>query len=128
MIQIHTKGSFDNLLKFLNATEDMSKLLRRQRIESLAQQGVERLKQNTPVRSGETAAAWSYDIVEKDGVTSIYWTNSNVQDNVNIAIILQYGHATRNGGYVEGRDYINEALRPIFDKMTMDMWKAVTTS
>jgi hypothetical protein len=84
------------------------------------------LKNATPVDSGETANSWDYEIRHYPGGASIAWTNSHVVDGVPIAIILQYGHATRNGGYVQGRDYINPALRPIFEKMANDLWEEVT--
>lgn len=80
----------------------------------------------TPRDSGKTAESWDYRINrDKDGV-KITWTNSNVNKGVNIAIILQYGHGTRNGGYVQGRDYINPAIRPIFDQMAAEVWGEVT--
>lgn len=80
----------------------------------------------TPVDSGVTATSWSYEIIQNGSSISIVWNNSNVQEGINIAIILQYGHGTRNGGYVSGRDYINPALKPIFDKMADAAWKEVT--
>ena len=82
----------------------------------------------TPVDSGLTATSWIYKIIQNGSTISIVWENSNVQKGVNIAIILQYGHGTRNGGYVSGRDYINPALKPIFDKMADAAWKEVTSS
>lgn len=90
-------------------------------------EGVAALSSATPVESGETARGWNYEIREsyKNGVT-IVWTNDHVVNDVSIAIILQYGHGTRNGGYVQGRDYINPAMRPIFDKMSEDLWREVT--
>ncbi|MDO4802637.1 MAG: hypothetical protein Q4A15_10780 [Prevotellaceae bacterium] len=79
----------------------------------------------TPKNSGKTAESWYYVIEEHDGYATIRFCNSNVNDNVNIAVILQYGHATKNGGWVEGRDYINPAIQPIFDKIANDAWKEV---
>lgn len=90
-----------------------------------AEQGVEALRKATPVDSGTTANSWSYEIVQENGQLAVHWKNSNIQHYVNIALILQYGHATRNGGWVEGRDYINPAIRPIFDKMAKVAWKEV---
>ena len=83
------------------------------------------LSQATPKDSGETAKAWSYEIEQKPGRTAIYWRNSHVVNGVNIAIILQYGHATRNGSFVEGTDYIGPAIRPIFEEMAKEAWKEV---
>lgn len=94
-------------------------------LEKYANQGVAALSAATPVDTGLTASSWGYRIIQNEGHISIIWENSNVQKYVNIAIILQYGHATRNGGYVEGRDYINPALQPIFDKMADAAWKEV---
>lgn len=123
MISVSCKGDFrktDNWLKKL------LKIDYRSLMEKYAQQGVEALKANTPVDTGLTAASWSYEIIQngKDEII-ISWNNSNVNKHVNIALILQYGHATRNGGWVEGIDYINPALQPIFDKMANAAWKEV---
>ena len=90
--------------------------------------GVEELQKATPKDTGKTANSWDYEIDKKDGKTSLIWTNSNINDGVLIAIILQYGHGTRNGGYVQGIDYINPALRTTFDRMSKELWKAVTSS
>ena len=80
----------------------------------------------TPVDSGETAASWDYEIANKKGSARIKFTNSHIVKGVPIAIILQYGHGTRNGGWVEGRDYINPAIQPIFDELAEKAWKEVT--
>ena len=79
----------------------------------------------TPVDSGLTASSWSYEITNKNGTATISFRNSNIQNGVPIAIILQYGHATGTGGWVEGRDYINPAIQPIFDQIANDAWKEV---
>lgn len=89
--------------------------------------GVEYLSSNTPKRSGKTAASWDYDIEERNGDYTIVWTNSNTNQQVNIALILQYGHGTGTGGYVRGIDYINPAMKPIFDNIADDAWKEVTS-
>ena len=78
--------------------------------------------------TGRTADSWDYEITERKGRLKITWTNSNLNDGVSIAVLLQYGHATRNGGWVEGTDYINPAIRPIFDKIAKEAWKEVTQS
>lgn len=87
--------------------------------------GVDVLSNNTPKLTGLTASSWGYEIEKTQGKTSIVFTNSNINRGVNIAIILQYGHGTRNGGYVEGIDYINPALQPIFNQIVDDIWKEV---
>lgn len=122
MITFKHKGSFE-------ATETyFKKLLRRDFLSSLdryGKMGVEALSAATPRDTGKTADSWSYDIQkEKDKVT-IVWTNSNVNNGVNIALILQYGHGTKNGGYVLGQDYINPAIKPIFDQIVDEAWGEV---
>jgi hypothetical protein len=90
--------------------------------------GVNALSTATPVESSITANAWYYEVVNRPGYFAIHWYNSHVEDpgRISIAAIIQYGHATRTGGYVQGRDYINPAMRPIFDQMVTDMWREVT--
>lgn len=122
MISVTCKGNFkkaDNWLKRL------LKIDYRSLMEKYAQEGVEALRANTPKDSGLTASSWSYEITEGNDSVVISWNNSNINKYVNIALILQYGHATRNGGWVEGIDYINPSLRPIFDKMANAAWKEV---
>lgn len=94
-------------------------------LDKYGQRGVEALRNATPVDTGLTAKSWYYKIVRKEGSVSIQWYNSNIQDGVPIAVILQYGHATGTGGYVQGIDYINPALHPIFDKIVQEAWKEV---
>lgn len=89
-------------------------------------EGVRALAGATPIESGETAAAWGYEIEHSGDSWTIHWTNDHINKGVNIAIILQYGHGTGTGGYVAGRDYINPVLAPIFDKIANDAWKEVT--
>lgn len=122
MIAIRCKGDFkrtDNWLKKL-LKRDYKSLM-----EKYAQEGVEALAAATPVDSGKTATSWSYEITQNDGEIIIAWNNSNINKHVNIALIIQYGHGTRNGGWVQGVDYINPALKPIFDKMANAAWKEV---
>ena len=118
-------GSFKNTEAFLAA---MLKDNIPPELEVIAREGVAALTAATPLMSGETAYSWDYEIVKKRGSWSIFWTNSNIDDNVKIAVILQYGHATGTGGYVQGQDYINPALRPIFDKLADRAWKVVTSA
>lgn len=87
--------------------------------------GVAALSKATPVDSAKTATSWSYKVTRTAKGAKVTWYNSNVEDGVVIAIILQYGHGTGNGGYVQGRDYINPAMRPIFDSMAQEIWKKV---
>ena len=95
-------------------------------LDQYGRAGVAALASATPVDSGETAQSWYYEITNKKGFVSISFHNSNIQNGVPIAIILQYGHGTGTGGWVAGRDYINPAIRPIFDQIANDAWKEVT--
>lgn len=94
-------------------------------LNSFGAEGVNALRAATPTASGETQNLWNYHVTRKGKNWRIDWTNSHVNNGVNIAVILQYGHATRNGGYVVGRDYINPAIRPVFDKIAKQAWKEV---
>lgn len=123
-INFVNKGDFSKTFKFLNKLTKGNYM--RAMLEKYGQRGVAALATATPVDSGLTASSWGYEIKEGDGTISLTWTNSHVEKGVNIAIILQYGHATRNGGYVSGRDYINPALQPIFDRMAIEAWEEVT--
>lgn len=87
--------------------------------------GVRALSEATPEETGETAESWYYEVVNRPGYFAINWSNSNMEDGISIAAIIQYGHGTGNGAFIEGVDYINPALRPVFDQMTNDMWKEV---
>ena len=122
IISVTQKGNFKKTDRFL------SKLVGfhyKHKLKIYGEKGVQALREATPKDSGETAEAWSYEIVEEPGRTAVYWRNSHVVNGTNIAIILQYGHATRNGGFVEGTDYINPAIRPIFEEMAREAWKEV---
>lgn len=123
MITVRQKGDFLNLTRYF---EKARKAVRLSSLEKYGQQGVAALSAATPVDTGLTANSWSYKIERNNGVVSITFNNANIQNGVPIAIILQYGHATRNGGWVEGRDYINPAIQPIFDKIANDAWREVT--
>lgn len=90
--------------------------------------GVQELQKATPKKTGTTSNSWNYEIVKENGKTSLIWTNDNINKGAVIAILIQYGHGTRNGGYVQGVDYINPALRTTFDRMSKELWKAVTSS
>lgn len=126
MISITSKGDFKKTEKLLKKSLGRNY---RAVLEKYGQRGVLALTAATPIDTGLTAASWDYEIVQENGSISVVWTNSNVQKGYcNIALILQYGHGTRNGGYVEGRDYINPALQPIFDELADAAWKEVTGS
>lgn len=124
MISFRQKGSFRKTERMLKKSLGRDYRLV---LEKYAKQGVDALSAATPIDTGETASSWSYEIIQNGSSLSVIWKNSNIQDGVNIAIILQYGHGTRNGGYVRGKDYINPALQPIFDKMADAAWKEVTS-
>lgn len=122
MIQIRQKGDFSKTTKFLEkATKPMNVGI----LEKYGREGVIALSSATPVDSGKTAASWYYKIEQKNNSVSIVFYNSNIQNGVPIAIILQYGHGTRNGGWVQGRDYINRTIQPIFDKIAKAAWEEV---
>lgn len=121
MIQFVHHGDFSKTTKFLKRA--MKPDLRF--LNQYGEEGVRALSSATPTDSGKTASSWSYQIRKDNGRTIIEWTNSNVNKGVNVAIILQYGHGTRNGGWVQGIDYINPALRPVFDKIADKAWEEV---
>lgn len=122
MIYAESSGSFDqtvSFLEFLRSNRIFNVLDRYGRI------GVAQLMANTPKESGETANSWGYEVINKNGIHGVEWFNTNVNDGVNVAILIQYGHGTGTGGYVEGIDYINPALRPVFEAMADDIWRQV---
>lgn len=123
MIVIKHKGDFSKTTKFL---EKAKKGVNIRSLDKYGQAGVAALAANTPVDTGLTATSWYYEIKQTNGKVAINFCNSNIQNGVPIAIILQYGHGTRNGGWVVGRDYINPAIRPIFDEITKTAWKEVS--
>ena len=124
MIKFRHKGDFSKVNKYLEKTK---KSINIRSLDEYGRRGVEALESNTPVDTGLTARSWYYEIVkESDKVVRLSFCNSNIQNGVPIAIILQYGHGTRNGGWVEGRDYINPAIRPVFDNITDEAWREVT--
>lgn len=123
MIGVRVKGDFRHLTDFLKNTDTRRGF---QFLERYGELGVETLRSATPVDTGLTANSWRYEIVRTDGTVKLIFLNSNIQNGIPIAVILQYGHATGNGGWVEGRDYINPALQPIFDQIAEDAWKEIT--
>lgn len=123
MITVISKGDFSKTTSFIERVKEIAKL---STLDKYGQEGVEALKNATPVDSGKTSESWGYQIIHKNNKTSIIWTNSNINKGVPIAIILQYGHGTRSGRRVQGVDYINPALVPVFDKIANEVWKEVT--
>ena len=121
-ISFTSKGDFSKTIKFLNKVKNV-------KINNILSKygkiGVNALSQATPKDSGVTSRSWNYKIEVNNDNASIVWYNTNVVKGVNIAVILQYGHGTRNGGWVEGRDYINPAMKPVFDKIADQVWKEV---
>lgn len=123
MIRFRQKGDFSKLTRFLERAKEAVHI---GDLDKFGREGVAALASVTPVDSGLTATSWYYKIINKDGTIRIDFCNSNIQNGVPIAIILQYGHATGTGGWVEGRDYINPTIRPIFDEIANTAWKEVT--
>lgn len=125
MLTFRQEGDFSKTKRFLGRAREAVRL---KDLDRYGREGVAALESATPVDTGTTAKSWYYKIEQKNGTTSINFCNSNINKGVPIAIILQYGHGTRNGGWVEGRDYINPAIRPIFDKIANNAWREVTKS
>lgn len=126
MITVSVSGSFDKTTAFLK------KIVRRDYLIGLGAKygpvGVDALRKATPIEHGDTADSWYFEVVDKPGYYAIHWLNSHVVQpgTIPVAVLIQYGHATGRGAYVEGRDYINPAMQPIFDQIAADMWKEVT--
>ena len=123
MITVRQKGDFSKTTKFLERVREAVNL---GLLDKYGREGVNALKSATPVDTGLTASSWYYEIENRNGVVRLTFNNSNIQNGVPIAIILQYGHGTKNGGWVQGRDYINPALKPLFDEITDRAWREVT--
>lgn len=123
MISFRQKGDFSKLTRFL---EKAKNVVRVGDLDKYGREGVAALASATPVDSGLTASSWYYEIENKNGSVKIQFNNSNIQNGVPIAIILQYGHGTGSGGWVQGRDYINPAIQPIFDRIADEAWREVT--
>ena len=123
MITFRHKGDFSKLTRFLEKAKETVRL---GDLDKYGREGVAALASATPIATGLTASSWYYEIENKNGRATISFHNSNIQNGVPIAIILQYGHGTGNGGWVEGRDYINPAIQPIFDKIVNNAWREVT--
>ena len=124
MLTIRQKGDFAKLTRYL---VKLDQIIKRTDLNKYGNEGVAALASATPVDTGLTANSWYYEIERKRGQASITFYNSNVHRGICIAIILQYGHGTGNGGWVAGRDYINPAIQPIFDEIADNAWKEVTS-
>lgn len=124
-VKFEVSGGFTKTERFLNRMKRREYL---NVLDEFGRDGVQALRNATPVESGLTAESWDYEIKRTRDYVEIVWTNSNINDGVPIAVILQYGHGTGTGGYVQGRDYINPAIRPIFDKIAEKAWKVVTSA
>lgn len=122
MIKLKSKGDFSKTVKFL---KDIKANEYRKILDKYARMGVERLSASTPSDTGKTANCWNYNIETTSKGATIYWYNTNTNKGVSIALLLQYGHGTRNGGYVQGIDYINPAMKPVFKELADAAWKEV---
>lgn len=125
MIRASNSGSFKNTTSFL---ERMQKGKQFEDLHTYAREGLAALSHATPRDTGRAAGAWSYEISQTKDRTRISWTNTDVEGGANVIILLQYGHGTGTGGYVQGRDFINPTMRPIFDKIADNVWKHVTSA
>ena len=123
MISFRHKGDFSKFTRFLERAKETVRI---GDLDRYGREGVVALASATPVDSGTTAASWYYEIQQGPGSVTITFNNSHINKGVPIAIILQYGHGTGTGGWVQGRDYINPAIQPIFDKIANDAWREVT--
>lgn len=123
MITVRQKGDFANLTRYF---ERVKKIRKTNILHKYGKLGVAALSSATPTESGKTASSWNYEIIQNGSGAQIVFSNSNINKGVNIAIILQYGHGTGTGGWVEGRDYINPAIQGVFEQFASDIWKEVT--
>ena len=123
MISFRQKGDFSKLTRYLERVKEATKI---GILDKYGKEGVAALASATPTETGKTASSWYYEIEHQNGSAKITFNNSNINKGVPIAIILQYGHGTGTGGWVQGRDYINPAIQPLFDRIAEEAWKEVT--
>ncbi len=123
MVEFKQRGNFNNTEKFL---KNAQKVNFKSILEKYGRKGVQALASATPTDTGLTANSWSYNVTINKGSISLMWTNYNTVNGIPVAILLQYGHGTKNGGFVQGIDFINPAIRPIFDKISEELWQEVT--
>lgn len=124
-VTVTTSGSFSDTERWL---KNLQKFNFRKKIEPIVQAGVASLETATPRDSGLAANSWGYEIEEGKGYLTIYWTNNDIENGFPVALMIQYGHGTKNGGYVQGRDYINPAIRPIFDRIADEVMRVVNSA
>lgn len=122
MVRLSSKGDFSKITKYL---QDIDPHFIYNRLDKYGQMGVDALREATPKDSGKTAESWYYKPFVGDGFASITWNNSNTNNGIPIALLIQYGHGMPHGGYVQGVDYINPALQPVFDAISTSLWKEV---
>jgi len=127
MVYLSSEGSFKKTEQFLSKMLKLPSTITAV-MEQCGQEGVEALRNATPSDTGRTANSWDYEVVAKDGHYILTWTNIDIEEGFPVAIMLQYGYGTGTGGYVQGVDYINPTLRPIFDRIRDKVWKAVTSA
>lgn len=125
-ISFDTRGSFKKTDDFLKKMSKGSAIFRV--LDSYGRTGTDALASATPIDSSESAASWYHEVVESKGTYSIVWRNGNVVDGIPVVILLQYGHGTRNGGFIQGRDFINPALKPLFDRLADEVWREVQSA
>lgn len=123
MITFRQKGDFSKASRYFERLKEAAKL---GVLDKYGREGVAALASATPTETGLTASSWTYEIERKGNSVSIVYKNSNINKGVPIAVILQYGHGTGTGGWVQGRDYINPAIQPVFDRIADEAWKEVT--
>lgn len=123
MITFRQKGDFSKASRYLERLKEAAKF---GVLDKYGREGVAALASATPTETGLTASSWTYEIERKGSSVSIVYKNSNINKGVPIAVILQYGHGTGTGGWVQGRDYINPAIQPVFDRIADEAWKEVT--
>lgn len=123
MLSFRSKGDFNRTLNYFNKIQDLSKVIN---LEKYGQKGVHALANATPKDTGLLKESWGYEVKKSNGSVSITWTNDDIENGANVAILIQYGHATKNGRFVKGVDYINPALRPIFEEIAEEVWKEVS--
>lgn len=125
MLSLESIGDWSKTLDFLRSAKEMEIW---QILERYGEEGVNILASNTPIDTGTTADSWGYEIRQTKNKYYIYWTNDNIEDGIPIVILLQYGHATRNGGYVSGIDFINPSMAKVFQRMADDVWAEVSAA
>lgn len=126
MISIRSRGSFNKVESFLRRMKTQNKI--EDILHKYGVEGVSALSLATPEESGKTAHSWGYEVKRRGSVYSLIWTNSDIENGFPVAVMIQYGYGTGTGGYVQPRDYVNPALRPIFEKIATEVWRVVTTA